>query len=63
MVVRAVDGGATSSRLSSEATLQVDVLDDNDNFPEFDRGSYHFFISEALNWKEKPSFGQVRAKA
>ncbi len=37
------------------------MLDDNDNFPEFDRPSYHFFISESLSWKDRPSFGQVCA--
>ena len=55
-------GGVVPARgRVANASVVVTVLDDNDNHPVFEKASYHFFVSEALDHRDGPSFGQVCA--
>ena len=51
----------TSERKESNATIIVNILDDNDNVPAFSRRIYYMDVREDVNVAEKPSIGRVTA--
>ncbi len=59
--VIAIDNAAQNLAKSAKVPITIQVLDDNDNYPQFERSTYHFFVSESHLWQDKPSFGQVCA--
>lgn len=50
-----------SERLSSNATIIVHLIDDNDNVPAFSRRTYYMDVREDINIAERPVVGQVTA--
>ena len=50
-----------SNRKQSNCTVQITVIDDNDNHPQFNQGKYIFQVAENINWKEKPLVGTITA--
>ena len=58
------DNGVPSERLSSNATIIVTVIDDNDNVPAFTKRIYYLDVREdvkAPSSAERPLVGSVRA--
>ncbi|XP_064606055.1 LOW QUALITY PROTEIN: cadherin EGF LAG seven-pass G-type receptor 2-like [Liolophura sinensis] len=60
--VQAVDQGAIASRKSATATIQIQVLDQNDNRPQFTESSYHEVVREDTDPSGKPVIATVSAK-
>lgn len=50
-----------SERLQSNATIIVNLLDDNDNVPAFGRRTYYMDVREDINAGERPVIGRVTA--
>ena len=50
-----------SERLRSNATILVQLVDENDNVPSFGRRIYYMDIREDLSASERPVIGQVTA--
>ena len=50
-----------SERLTSNATIIVHLMDDNDNVPAFSRRTYYMDVLEDVNAATRPSIGQVVA--
>ncbi|XP_018058154.1 PREDICTED: protocadherin-like wing polarity protein stan [Atta colombica] len=62
-VVLSVTDQATSpsTRRSSNATLVVRVLDDNDNYPQFTERTYSATVPEDLDYTTNPVIARIRA--
>ena len=51
----------TSERLLTNATIIVNLVDENDNVPAFGRRIYYMDIREDVSASERPIVGQVSA--
>ena len=60
VVVEAVDQGAPADRLSTQTTVTINVLDENDNYPQFTKKTYYVRVSEDVDWTGGPIVGRVR---
>lgn len=60
--VQAVDQGPIASRKSATTTIQIQVLDQNDNRPQFTESSYHAVVREDTDPSGKPVIATVSAK-
>ena len=60
-VIASDNGIPASERLKSNATIIVNLLDDNDNIPAFSRRTYYMDVLEDVNAAEKPIVGRVVA--
>lgn len=61
LIVQAKDQASFGKQKSSTATIEIKVLDENDNFPQFDKISYSVDVSENLNISMQPVIAQVSA--
>ncbi|KAM7293930.1 protocadherin-like wing polarity protein stan, partial [Ixodes scapularis] len=61
LVVQATDSGPVTDRKSASATVQITVLDENDNYPQFSERSYSVKVSEDVNWLNHPEVARIRA--
>ena len=61
LLVQAKDQAPFGKQKSSTATVDITVLDENDNFPQFDKSSYTANVSENLDVSGKPVIGYVSA--
>jgi cadherin EGF LAG seven-pass G-type receptor 1 len=52
----------TSRQKTANATIRIDVIDDNDHYPEFKKRNYFFSVDENVEWKERPRVGRISAK-
>ncbi len=60
--ISARDNALPASRqLTANATIHIDVIDDNDHYPEFGRRSYYFGVDEDVEWKSRPVVGTITA--
>jgi cadherin EGF LAG seven-pass G-type receptor 1 len=62
LVVMATDQGLPSAggQRSSTATVMVQVIDDNDNYPQFTERTYTVQVPEDVNWSENPVIATVK---
>ncbi|XP_052061386.1 cadherin EGF LAG seven-pass G-type receptor 2-like isoform X1 [Mytilus californianus] len=61
LLIQAIDNADVTSRMSSTATLNIKVLDENDNKPVFNQTSYTVTISEDHNYSTDPVIATVLA--
>ncbi|CAN8002126.1 unnamed protein product, partial [Ixodes hexagonus] len=61
LVVQATDSGPVTDRKSASTTVEITVLDENDNYPQFSERSYSVKVSEDVNWLNHPEVARVRA--
>ncbi|XP_052128982.1 protocadherin-like wing polarity protein stan isoform X1 [Frankliniella occidentalis] len=50
-----------ADRRSSSATVLVNILDDNDNYPQFTERSYSVTVPEDIAWSSNPVIAHVKA--
>lgn len=50
IIVQATDQGDVETRRSATATVNIAVLDENDNYPQFSQRTYRVNVSEDLNF-------------
>ncbi|KAI8429178.1 hypothetical protein MSG28_007715 [Choristoneura fumiferana] len=62
VIVRATDQASpVSDRLSSTATVHVNILDDNDNYPQFSEKTYTVTVDEDINVSDNPVVARIKA--
>lgn len=61
LVIQATDLGLVSDRKKSTTTVEITVLDDNDNYPQFTEKSYTVEALEDINWLNNPVIARVKA--
>ncbi|CAH2107056.1 unnamed protein product [Euphydryas editha] len=62
VIVKATDqANPLSDRLSSSATIHVNILDDNDNYPQFSEKTYTVNIDEDISVADNPVIARIKA--
>ncbi|XP_053377924.1 cadherin EGF LAG seven-pass G-type receptor 1-like isoform X2 [Mercenaria mercenaria] len=61
LIVQAKDQASFGKQRSSTATIEIKVLDENDNYPQFDQSSYTVNVSENLDISSRPVIAQISA--
>ncbi|XP_026328508.1 protocadherin-like wing polarity protein stan isoform X2 [Hyposmocoma kahamanoa] len=62
VIVKATDQASpVSDRLSSTATVYVNILDDNDNYPQFSEKTYTVNIDEDITVADNPVIARIKA--
>lgn len=62
VIVKASDqANPISDRLTSTATVYVNVLDDNDNYPQFSEKTYTITVDEDVNVSDNPVVARIKA--
>lgn len=61
LVIQASDLGLVVDRKTSTTTVEITVLDDNDNYPQFTEKSYTVEVLEDINWLSNPVIAKVKA--
>ena len=61
LVVQAKDQASFGKQRSSSTTIEIKVLDENDNFPQFINSPYTVNVSENLDITSRPVIAQVSA--
>ncbi|KAG7299928.1 hypothetical protein JYU34_016953 [Plutella xylostella] len=62
VVVKATDqANPLSDRLSSTATVHVNILDDNDNYPQFSERTYTVAVDEDVTVSDNPVIARIKA--
>ncbi|XP_037087761.1 LOW QUALITY PROTEIN: protocadherin-like wing polarity protein stan, partial [Pollicipes pollicipes] len=61
LTVQATDQALPTARRSASASVVINVLDDNDNYPQFSEKSYSVSVPEDLDWSGNPVIIQIRA--
>ncbi|XP_059052501.1 protocadherin-like wing polarity protein stan [Achroia grisella] len=62
VIVKATDQASPiSDRLSSTATVHVNILDDNDNYPQFSEKTYTVNIDEDISVADNPVIARIKA--
>ena len=61
LVIQAKDQAPIGKQRSSSATVNINVLDENDNYPQFLQDSYTVSVAENLDVSSKPVIVQVSA--
>ena len=61
IIVQAKDNSPVSDQLVSNATVSISVIDDNDNYPLFDKEKYVFQVPEDSSWSDDHQIGQISA--
>ncbi|XP_041976162.1 protocadherin-like wing polarity protein stan isoform X2 [Aricia agestis] len=62
VIVKATDQASPlSDRLSSSATVYVNVLDDNDNYPQFSEKTYTVTVDEDISVSDSPVIARIKA--
>ncbi|XP_045493580.1 protocadherin-like wing polarity protein stan [Colias croceus] len=63
VVVKATDQASpVADRLSSSATIHVNILDDNDNYPQFSEKTYTVTVDEDISVADNPIVARIKAK-
>ncbi|XP_045488378.1 protocadherin-like wing polarity protein stan isoform X3 [Pieris rapae] len=63
VIVKATDQASpVSDRLSTTATIHVNVLDDNDNYPQFSEKTYTVTVEEDISVADNPIIAKIKAK-
>ncbi|CAL1267158.1 unnamed protein product [Larinioides sclopetarius] len=62
LLVQATDKGEDPEQRSSIATIEITVLDDNDNYPQFTERTYLIDVPEDIEWTVRPVIAVVRAE-
>lgn len=61
LTVEASDSGPVQMRRHSQTTVNIKILDDNDNYPQFSERSYSVLIPEDINHLNNPVITSVSA--
>ncbi|XP_026490100.2 protocadherin-like wing polarity protein stan isoform X1 [Vanessa tameamea] len=62
VIVKATDQASPlSDRLSSSATIHVNILDDNDNYPQFSEKTYTVNVDEDISVADNPVIARIKA--
>ncbi|XP_013177867.1 PREDICTED: protocadherin-like wing polarity protein stan isoform X1 [Papilio xuthus] len=62
VIVKATDQASpVSDRLSSSATIHVNIIDDNDNYPQFSEKTYTVTVDEDISVSENPIIAKIKA--
>ncbi|KAL0891925.1 hypothetical protein ABMA27_015170 [Loxostege sticticalis] len=62
VIVKATDQASpVSDRLSSTATIHVNILDDNDNYPQFSEKTYTVTVDEDISVADNPVVARIKA--
>ncbi|XP_050557052.1 protocadherin-like wing polarity protein stan isoform X2 [Spodoptera frugiperda] len=62
VIVKATDQASpVSDRLSSTATVHVNILDDNDNYPQFSEKTYTVTVDEDISANDNPVIARIKA--
>ncbi|XP_013196318.2 protocadherin-like wing polarity protein stan [Amyelois transitella] len=62
VIVKATDlASPVSDRLSSTTTIHVNVLDDNDNYPQFSEKTYTVTVDEDISVSDNPVIARIKA--
>ncbi|KFM65286.1 Protocadherin-like wing polarity protein stan, partial [Stegodyphus mimosarum] len=61
LLIQASDLGLVVDRKTATTTVEITVLDDNDNYPQFAEKSYTVEIFENINWLSNPVIAKVEA--
>ncbi|XP_076265474.1 protocadherin-like wing polarity protein stan isoform X1 [Rhynchophorus ferrugineus] len=62
LIVEASDlASPQTARRSSSATVVVNILDDNDNYPQFSERTYTVTLNEDINWSDNPVIANIKA--
>ncbi|CAK1552868.1 unnamed protein product [Leptosia nina] len=63
VIVKATDQASpVADRLSSSATIHVNILDDNDNYPQFSEKTYTVTVEEDISVNDNPVIARIKAK-
>lgn len=62
LLVQATDSGRDPERRSTVATVEITVLDDNDNYPVFTERTYLIDVPEDIDWASRPVVAVVKAE-
>lgn len=61
ILIQATDQGDVENRRSSTTTVNIAVLDENDNYPQFSQRTYRVNVSEDYNFNINPVITKVTA--
>ncbi|XP_072940790.1 protocadherin-like wing polarity protein stan [Epargyreus clarus] len=62
VIVKATDQASpVADRMSSSATIHVNVLDDNDNYPQFSEKTYTVTVDEDISVADNPVIARIKA--
>ncbi|RWS32013.1 hypothetical protein B4U80_09028, partial [Leptotrombidium deliense] len=61
LTVQASDLGPLPFRKHTQTNVEVTVLDDNDNYPQFSNRSYTASVPEDVNWVNRPVIAKINA--
>ncbi|CAL1293860.1 unnamed protein product [Larinioides sclopetarius] len=61
LLIQASDLGLVVDRKTATTTVEITVLDDNDNYPQFTEKSYTVEVFEDINWLSNPVIAKVKA--
>ncbi|GIY59073.1 protocadherin-like wing polarity protein stan [Caerostris extrusa] len=61
-LVQATDKGVDPEQRSAIATVEISVLDDNDNYPQFTERTYLIDVPEDIEWASRPVIAVVKAE-
>ncbi|CAH2075509.1 unnamed protein product, partial [Iphiclides podalirius] len=62
VIVKATDQASPlSDRLSSSATVHVNIIDDNDNYPQFSEKTYTVTVDEDISVADNPTIAKIKA--
>ncbi|KAG8198293.1 hypothetical protein JTE90_021547 [Oedothorax gibbosus] len=62
LLVQAHDTGKDPEQRSAVATVEVTVLDDNDNYPQFTERTYLIDVPEDIDWTVRPTIAVIKAE-
>lgn len=62
LLVQATDMGKDPEPRSTTAIVEVSVLDDNDNYPQFSKKVYYIDVPEDIEWTMRPVMAVVKAE-
>ncbi|XP_042898874.1 protocadherin-like wing polarity protein stan isoform X2 [Parasteatoda tepidariorum] len=62
LLVQATDKGTDPEQRSTVATVEVTILDDNDNYPQFTERTYLIDVPEDIEWMSRPVVAVVKAE-
>ncbi|XP_042896981.1 protocadherin-like wing polarity protein stan isoform X2 [Parasteatoda tepidariorum] len=61
LIIQASDLGLVVDRKTATTSVEITVLDDNDNYPQFTDKSYTVEVNEDINWLNNPVIAKVKA--
>ncbi|KAJ8914679.1 hypothetical protein NQ315_017377 [Exocentrus adspersus] len=62
LIVQATDlANPQTARKSSSASVVIQILDDNDNYPQFSERTYTVSLNEDISWLDNPVIAHIKA--